>query len=60
MENKCVVCGEIIPEGRMVCPLCDRHYIKAGMILQSNQSTNEEIEQAYDFIERKEKRDGKI
>ena len=22
MENRCVCCGEIIPEGRMVCPLC--------------------------------------
>ena len=24
MENRCVVCGEIIPEGRMVCPKCER------------------------------------
>lgn len=23
MENRCVCCGEIIPEGRMVCPLCE-------------------------------------
>lgn len=23
MENKCVVCGAAIPEGRMVCPNCD-------------------------------------
>ena len=22
-ENTCVVCGEIIPEGIMVCPSCD-------------------------------------
>ena len=22
MENRCVCCNEIIPEGRMVCPLC--------------------------------------
>lgn len=21
-ENRCVVCGEIIPEGRQVCPVC--------------------------------------
>ena len=20
--NRCVCCGEIIPEGRMVCPMC--------------------------------------
>lgn len=23
MENRCVCCGEIIPEGRMVCPNCE-------------------------------------
>ena len=22
-ENRCVCCGEIIPEGRMVCPACE-------------------------------------
>lgn len=24
MENKCVCCNEIIPEGRQVCPNCER------------------------------------
>lgn len=23
MENRCVCCGEIIPEGRQVCPSCE-------------------------------------
>lgn len=23
MEERCVVCGAIIPEGRQVCPLCE-------------------------------------
>ena len=23
MENRCIVCGEIIPEGREVCPNCE-------------------------------------
>lgn len=23
MENTCVCCGAIIPEGRMVCPICE-------------------------------------
>ena len=23
MENYCVCCGAIIPEGRMVCPRCE-------------------------------------
>lgn len=23
-ENRCVYCGEIIPEGRQVCPMCEQ------------------------------------
>lgn len=23
MEDRCIMCGEIIPEGRMVCPACE-------------------------------------
>lgn len=23
MENTCICCGAIIPEGRMVCPICE-------------------------------------
>ena len=26
MEDHCVMCGEIIPEGRQVCPLCEKKY----------------------------------
>ena len=26
MEDRCVVCGAIVPEGRMVCPSCDEKY----------------------------------
>ncbi len=28
MENYCVVCGTIIPEGRMVCPICEEKVIR--------------------------------
>ena len=28
MENKCVTCGEIIPEGRQVCPKCEDTTLK--------------------------------
>ena len=24
MEDRCVMCGEIIPEGRQICPLCEQ------------------------------------
>lgn len=23
-EDKCVICGEYVPEGRMVCPTCEK------------------------------------
>ena len=23
-DNRCVCCGQIIPEGRMVCPECEK------------------------------------
>lgn len=23
MKNRCIVCGDIIPEGRQICPLCE-------------------------------------
>ena len=26
MENRCVVCGAIIPEGREICPNCEKGY----------------------------------
>ena len=26
MDNTCVFCGEIIPEGRQVCPQCEEKY----------------------------------
>lgn len=26
MEDRCVMCGEIVPEGRQVCPICERKY----------------------------------
>lgn len=29
MEDKCVICGEIIPEGRQVCPKCE-HPVSAN------------------------------
>jgi hypothetical protein len=27
MDNRCISCGEIIPEGRMVCPNCENAFI---------------------------------
>ena len=27
MDERCICCGEIIPEGRMVCPQCEYKYL---------------------------------
>lgn len=27
-NNCCIACGEIIPEGRQICPQCERKYDK--------------------------------
>lgn len=40
MENTCICCGEIIPEGRMVCPIFE---MKAKDLISENFSlTNTE------------------
>jgi RNA polymerase subunit RPABC4/transcription elongation factor Spt4 len=28
IDNRCVCCGEIIPEGRQVCPICENKVIE--------------------------------
>lgn len=38
MENKCVVCGADIPEGRMVCPNCDCKMYKAELVSRKGES----------------------
>lgn len=27
MDNLCLYCGDIIPEGRMICPICEEKLI---------------------------------
>lgn len=34
MENRCVSCGIMIPEGRMVCPNCEAGHDKPDAILK--------------------------
>ena len=32
MANRCICCGEIIPEGRLVCPQCESKWEKADKV----------------------------
>lgn len=25
MEDRCLICGAIIPEGRQICPICEQN-----------------------------------
>ena len=27
-ENRCVICGQVVPEGRMICSTCEKGHIK--------------------------------
>ena len=32
MENRCVCCGAIIPEGRQVCPKCEKEGVCGAVV----------------------------
>ena len=32
MEERCIMCGEIIPEGRQVCPACEKKVLEDNVI----------------------------
>lgn len=39
MVERCVACGDIIPEGRQICPVCNREYDEApALSRKDNQS----------------------
>jgi uncharacterized Zn finger protein (UPF0148 family) len=48
--DTCIHCGRVIPEGRIICPICEQKEVKLGAILQSNNATEEEIEGAYELL----------
>lgn len=48
--DRCVHCGEIVPEDRMACWSCEQRAIKLGSILQANQATVVEVEDAYEWL----------
>jgi predicted nucleic acid-binding Zn ribbon protein len=50
MEDRCVCCGEAVPEGRQICGACERAVLKIGKILQNQDATKEEVNQAYQFL----------
>lgn len=55
-EDRCIVCNKVIPEGRMVCPLCEDTCTRIGMILQSRDATKDEVKKTYSFIKKRRKK----
>ena len=51
-EDRCICCGEIIPEGRQVCLNCEYRVGKIGSILQSQNATKDDVIRAYEFIQK--------
>lgn len=39
MEEHCVVCGAVIPEGRQVCPKCE---VKLGKVQEEKKQENDD------------------
>lgn len=43
-SDRCIICGEIVPEGRQVCPVCEcsfmtkRRTIEANVTLQNGKT----------------------
>lgn len=42
-EDRCVCCGAIIPEGRMVCPTCERQPKRIKVDVENPQAVLESI-----------------
>lgn len=49
-ENRCVCCGEIIPEGRMVCPICEGS-VGGSKRNELNRERAMEILEKFDFFQ---------
>lgn len=48
MENRCVCCGDIIPEGRQVCPNCEYKYSGRK---EEGQRIKPELDEILEFCE---------
>ena len=38
-DTKCIFCGEIVPEGRLVCPICESKVQEGEYLLEKKQVT---------------------
>ena len=43
MEEKCIICGEVIPEGRQVCRICEYKIMEEQDDIRVFERTEDEI-----------------
>lgn len=46
-NNKCLFCGEIIPEGRQICPTCEKREKVQNLVCKSILNTQEATTKAF-------------
>jgi len=39
MEDKCLFCGDVIPEGRQICPICNHEYSERPALSRKDGAT---------------------
>ena len=62
MPERCVCCGEIIPEGRQVCPICERNGMPlhpcVGCVYYKVCGNTNRTEPCYGRMTKREKKNG--
>lgn len=53
MENHCLICYDVIPEGMQVCPKCVRYYMSEPVIIPKEPEKERSITMTKDDIIRK-------
>lgn len=52
--ERCMYCRKIIPEGRMICPMCEYKLTKLGAILQGKEMTEEDMQKINDWLQQED------
>ncbi len=60
MTDRCIVCGEEIPEGRQICLICEIEGVKRGKAMKSTAGARHEGDFADKYIKYKPKTENAI
>ena len=52
--SNCIMCNNIVPEGRQVCSLYEGVILKIGVLLQARNANQEDVYNAYNQYQKKE------